>query len=102
MPLVSSSVNNILKEKQHDYTKLTRIELLQVVAAASSQDAGNYGGQFVGFCGYMELVRQENLENQKQNEKMTQNSITIAKRSLYVAIVSTVIALISIVISLRY
>ena len=99
MPLVNSEVMNILKDKRHDYTQLTQDELLKTIAAASSQDAGNYGGQFVGFCAYMELVRQENRKNEKLAEALTLNSIKISRICLYVAVVSTIIAIISIFLS---
>jgi hypothetical protein len=59
MPLVNPEVVQLLKDKKHDYTSMSQDELLKIVKASSHQDAGNYGGQFVGFCAYMEHVRKE-------------------------------------------
>lgn len=99
MPLRNPEVEKILREKKHDYTKLNIDELSRAIAAASHQDVGNYGGQFVGFCAYMELVRRENNEISEQNKQLALTSIKIAKRSLYTAIASTVIAVLSFAIS---
>lgn len=97
MALINPEIVQMLKTKNHDYTKMNKEELLRVVKSASHQDSGKYGGQFVGFCAYMELVRKENNESFEQNKKLALDSIKIAKYSFFIAIGSMVITLAALV-----
>jgi len=81
MAIVEREVQELLKDKKHEYSQMSEDQLNKIVRAVSYQDAGNYDGKFVGMMASNELI----YRSAKRTQWWT---MAIAVGSLIVAIVS--------------